>query len=165
MPRARIAAPSMLALALLAAGCTTTTPSEPTPSTAATTDANDYGATLAPSIDSPSWEPADAERAGTEAAAALTAFTRKGLSDDVWWAELKPHLTNAAQEAYAYTDPTTVPGRYPTNGDVAQMDGSGFLATCAIRTDAGTYTVRLSRTGTGDPWLVDHFDLPPEDGG
>src|SRR3954451_15845057 len=68
----------MLTLALVVAGCTTTTPSEPTPSPAATTDANDYGATLAPSIDSPSWEPADAERAGTEAAGALTAFTPPG---------------------------------------------------------------------------------------
>lgn len=165
MPRARIAAPSMLALALLVAGCTTTSPSDPTPSPAATSDATDYGATLAPSGDSPSWEPGDAERAGADAAAALAAFTRKGLSDDVWWAELKPHLTDAAQEAYAYTDPTTVPGQYPTNGDDAQMAGSGFLATCAIRTDAGTYTVRLSRAGAGAPWLVDHFDLPSGTGG
>lgn len=167
MPRARratIAAP-VLAVALAVAGCSSTTTPTPDPTPTTTSGANDVGAAQPTPGASPTWDSGSAAAAGAAADGATGAFVRKDLPYDAWFAQLSPHLSAAAQDAYRDTDPANVPGTRraagTTPGTTSSVGGSAYLATVPVLTDAGVYTVHLSRIGAGAPWLVDHFDLPP----
>ena len=91
---------------------------------------------------------------------ALTAYCRPHLTRARWLDALSPYLTQDAAAAYATVDPARVAcsGRRGA-GRVVEGDAA-FTMRVAAGTDAGTYTVWLSRPGVGRPWLVDRF-VPP----
>jgi hypothetical protein len=160
----------------LAAGCAAAPTVSTGTSPSASSAANDLGADLPTATGSPTWDDHAAAEAAATADAATAAFIRKDLPDDQWGPQLAVLLTPAAAAAYLgpdptrpTTDPANVPGQVLRGGAIAgstaPVNGSPFLATASVRTDAGTYLVHLSRDDTGWPWRVDRFDLPAGTGG
>lgn len=110
----------------------------------------------------PVWD--DASRAGAIAAAetALVAFARPSLAFEEWWSGLSVLLSATAQDTYAYVDPAAIPVTTLTGGGVSVDEFTPAIARIEIPTDAGTYTVVLSRESADpDGWLVEQL-LPPE---
>lgn len=115
-----------------------------------------------PPSEQPVWD--DASRAGAigAAEAALSAFAQPSLPAEEWWNGLSPFLSATAQDMYSYVDPSTIPVTTLTGPGVSADEFTPAIARIEIPTDAGTYTVVLSREGA-DPegWLVEQL-LPPE---
>ncbi|MFS0703234.1 hypothetical protein AB6N23_01805 [Cellulomonas sp. 179-A 9B4 NHS] len=107
----------------------------------------------------------EASRAGAVAAAkhAMSAFARPGLAYETWWAELAPLLTQQAQQDYAYVDPAAVPATAVTGAATLVDETSAYVARVQVPTDAGAYTLVLTRADGAAPWLVSRF-TPPEAG-
>ena len=122
---------------------------------------------LEPLPPSPTWDAAAAADSARVAASAMNAFARPDLDAATWWQQLRPWLTEAAASAYQDTDPVNVPARavvgepVPGNAGTAAGADSPYLATVAVPTDVGDYTVLLSRAGDGATWLVERL-TPPE---
>lgn len=169
---AGVAAVVALALAACAAqgeGPSTTPPSTPasTPldlgqfTTAPTGGIDeDTGETVAPQPVA-SWDPASTAAALDAAQTAMAAFARPGLDFDTWWAQLSPLLTQQAQQDYAFVDPANVPATTVTGAAALVDDTSAYVATVAVPTDVGTYTLILTRADGASPWLASRF-TPPE---
>jgi len=104
------------------------------------------------------------EAASDSSAAAIAAaekvmvvFGQPDLDPDTWIRNLYPLLSQAGAAAYEGTDPATVPVRQVT-GPGTVLDGSTEVALAVqVATDAGPYTVSLSRTSTTSPWLADRI--------
>ena len=90
----------------------------------------------------------------------MAAFARPGLDYDTWWAELTPLLTQQAQQDYAYVDPANVPASAVTGPGVLVDERSAYVADVEVPTDAGTYTLVLTRTDAAAPWLTSRFTPP-----
>ncbi len=87
----------------------------------------------------------------------MTVFGQPDLDPDTWIRNLYPLLSQAGAAAYEGTDPDTVPVRRVT-GPGTVLDGSTEVAlVIQVPTDAGPYTVSLSRTSTSSPWLADRI--------
>lgn len=133
-----------------------TAAAEPTPTLSEPAEEGEEPAPLA----SPVPDTASDEAAVTLAVAATTAFARPDLTAPAWWAQLSPMLSNNARRAYQGTDPANVPVREVTGPGKLAPAVSGYLATVAVPTDAGTFTVLLSRPGQNAPWAVERWDFP-----
>lgn len=140
----------------------------PTTSPGAAADAGDLEAELPELAPSPTWDAAARTQAAQVATAVMTAFTDHQASPPAWWEHLAPLLTLSAQSAYQGTDPTQVPATTlvgpatpPADPDPAIGQSSAYLARVSVPTDVGAYTVLLSRTGQGAPWLAERITPPP----
>lgn len=120
---------------------------------------NDEGMTQAPPVEaSPTWDKDSREAAAAAAADVMTAFARPSLSQGRWWRDLAPMLTPTAREVYKYVAVENVPVREVKDRGEIVDDSSPYLATVEIKTDAGPYTVLLSRSGQGAPWLAERIE-------
>lgn len=109
----------------------------------------------------PSWD--SVSRAATLRAATrvMQAFARPRMPESLWWADLEPLLSPQAQLDYAGTDPTNVlASRITGPAHVAQVH-STRLVRVQVPTNAGMYTVVLSRRDGASPWLAERLS-PPE---
>ncbi|MGW9114526.1 hypothetical protein [Microbacterium sp. NPDC055683] len=113
--------------------------------------------------EAPEWDEESRQAATDAAVKAMTAFARPSLDYDTWWAELEPLLTVQAAQDYAYVDPAAVPASSVTGPGVIVDDTSAYLARVEVPTDAGTYTIIVSRADAGSPWLVSRFTPPEEE--
>lgn len=110
----------------------------------------------------PTWDAA-AQTAATDAAqTAMTAFARPTLDYDTWWSDLSPLLTQQAQQDYSYVDPANVPASIVTGPGVLVDETSAYVALVEVPTDAGTYTLVLTRDSAAAPWLTSRFTPPAE---
>ena len=82
---------------------------------------------------------------------------------DAWYEQLAGHLTVDAQAAYYGTDPAEVAASVVYDAIVAVDSLSPYLATATALTDAGGYTLLLTRTAADTPWLVERI-TPPDVG-
>lgn len=89
---------------------------------------------------------------------ALTAFARPDLPQGQWWRDLARTLTPTARETYRYVAVENVPVRKVRGKGRIVDDSSPYLVTVEFKTDAGRYTVLLSRTGQGAPWLAERIE-------
>ncbi|MCD2444330.1 hypothetical protein LQ757_18775 [Agromyces sp. SYSU K20354] len=105
----------------------------------------------------------DADRASVRDAAetVMAAFARPDMAQEAWWSELAPMLSQQATQDYAYVQPAAVPARKVTGSAELVDDTSAYVATVAVPTDVGTYTVILSRTTGSEPWKAERI-TPPE---
>ena len=164
----RAAAIVPLAVVLALAGCVggsgtglpdaTTAPSRDAASAAPTTSANPS----APKDDATAVPVPEAD-ANSQAAAisvaekVVTAFGRPGLDYQTWINGRYPLRTQTGAAAYEDTDPANVPVHQGT-GAATIMPGSTNVALIVkVPTDAGPYTVSLSRPGSTAPWLADRI--------
>lgn len=120
----------------------------------------DTGETIAPQP-VPTWDEPSRTAALEAAQVAMTAFARPSVGYDTWWAELSPLLTQRAQQDYAYVDPANVPASTVTGAGALVDESSAYVATVEVPTDAGTYTLVLTRADGQSPWLTSRF-TPPE---
>lgn len=105
----------------------------------------------------PEWDDESRQGAIDAAVTAMVAFARPDADFESWWAQLEPLLTAEAAQDYAYVDPATVPARTVNGSGMIVDDTSAYLARVAVPTDAGIYTVIVTRTDADAPWLVSRF--------
>lgn len=177
--RGLAAATAAIAVAIALAGCTGSAepdPSTPAPTPSATgptmpdldkltpapTDAIDTetGEKITPNV-LPTWDDASRASAVELATKAMSAFAHPELDYDTWWKAVEPLLTQQAAEDYAYVDPVNIPARKVTGPAQLVDETSAYIAGVEAPTDAGVYTVILSRVDGVSPWLVERF-TPPE---
>lgn len=110
------------------------------------------------------WDDQAREHAASAAAATVAAYVREGQPEDSWWSEVSRYLTDQARHDYALTDPANVPGAAVTGDPVVETaPPSVYLVTVTVPTDAGDYTVLLSRvlkTPEANPWLAERVTPP-----
>lgn len=107
---------------------------------------------------SPTWDRASRADAVAAAEEVLTAFARPDLPQGQWWRDLGPMLTPTARETYRYVAVENVPIRKVRGKAKIIEDSSPYLATVEMKTDSGTYTVLLSRSEQGAPWLAERIE-------
>lgn len=88
----------------------------------------------------------------------MTAFARPHLQQGRWWRDLAPMLTPAARKAYQYVAVENVPAREVRGKGKIVDDSSPYLASVEVKTDVGTYTILLARTGQEAPWLAERIE-------
>lgn len=115
---------------------------------------------------SATWDTDARQAAASTGVAGVAAFIRKDLDPPTWAAGLTPLLSATAQAAYLgddpqvpSTDPQNVPGEQVTGAPQAREGDSPYLAEVTVPTDAGMYSVLLSRDDGGG-WLVERYELP-----
>lgn len=109
----------------------------------------------------PSWDRASRAAALRAATRVMRAFARPRVPEARWWADLAPLLSTQAQLDYAGTDPASVPAsRLTGRARVAQVP-SVRVVRVQVPTNAGTYTVTLSRRDAASAWLAERL-APPE---
>ncbi len=105
------------------------------------------------------------EGAGTVATSAarrvVALWARPDLTAEAWWRNLEPLLSASAQQAYAWTDPTTVPRLEVLSAQVAD-DATATTPTYTVvdvDTTRGVIAVTLTRTTVESGWVMDRMDL------
>ncbi|MFD1506693.1 hypothetical protein FE374_15100 [Georgenia yuyongxinii] len=167
----RAAAAALLALALLTACSPDAEEPEPSPPATATASATSSAAPSpsepAPMEDvagqgathaTPVWDDAAKAAAQARAVEFMTGFARPDLPADQWLAGIQPLMAPEARETYAAVNPAQVPASALTGASLVQDGPSPYVATVVVATNAGDYTVTLSRTADGEPWLVQYAD-------
>jgi hypothetical protein len=160
--------PAAIVLAVALTGCTT----PPVPDSTVTllpagTGAPAVAATAAPApaaeapdataLPIPEARPDSQATALDAAARVMTVFAQPNLPQQGWLDQMTPLLSPAGFEAYLGTDPARIP--------VTQITGVGRILPAStevsliveVPTDAGLYTVSLTRTGLGAVWLADRI--------
>lgn len=108
----------------------------------------------------PTWDAASRASAVAAAETVMRAFARPRGSAEAWWEALEPLLTPEAARDYAWVDPANVPATRIGRGARITDATSAYVACVAVPTDAGTYTVILSRTDANAPWLASRLTPP-----
>lgn len=109
----------------------------------------------------PVWDDASRESAVTAAETVLSAFAQPDLSFDQWWAQVQPLLDQKASRDYSYMDPAVIPVTAVTGEGTLLDEDSAYVARVEVPTDAGLYTVIMSRGDANAPWLTSRI-TPPE---
>lgn len=109
----------------------------------------------------PEWDANSRKSVVAAAEAAMRAFARPDLDFEKWWADVQPLLDQKASLDYSYMEPASIPANEITGAGVIVDDTSAFVGTVEVPTNAGTYTVILSRADADGPWLTSRF-IPPE---
>ncbi len=162
--RAAALLPLTIAAAITLTACTTQ-PNHQEPGPAATQAAtSDPSASSTPSVyDDATTQPAPAATKAAESSAVtaadtvMTTYAQPSLSPEAWAQQMTPLLSQSGAIAYEGQDPTTIPATKIT-GDGTILPGATNVAlTVLVPTDAGDYTVALSRSGDSAPWLADEI--------
>lgn len=109
----------------------------------------------------PTWDPLSRLAAVDAGVRVLRVFARPWLPEQRWFRELSPLLSPTAAQAHAGTDPARVPAQAVTGAAELLPATSGSIARVAVPTDAGRYTVLLSRKAQAGPWLAERITPPP----
>jgi len=118
------------------------------------------GATTVDPKPAPPWDAEQRAAAIAAAEKALTAFARPDLSSADWWAALSPLLTSQAQQDYQYVDPANIPAHQVTGAGKIVDDSSRYAVSVDVPSNAGTYTIVLTRINGAAPWLAARFTPP-----
>lgn len=162
--RAAALVPLTIAAAIALTACATL-PGHRVPGPAATQAAtNAPSATSTPSVyDDATTQPAPAATTAAESSAitaadkVMTTYAQPRLTPEAWAQQMTPLLSQSGAIAYEGQDPTTIPATKIT-GDGKILPGATNVAlTVQVPTDAGDYTVALSRSGDSAPWLADEI--------
>ncbi|MBF4592082.1 hypothetical protein [Curtobacterium sp. VKM Ac-1395] len=176
MNRAALAAaPLALAAVVALAGCsgtngTTGPDTRPVPSSTSESTEPSTSTTSAPAVhDDATPQPAPAASAGAQDSAVTAAekvvrtYAQPTLSADAWAQQMTPLLSQSGAVAYDGQDPTTIPAHKVTGTATVLPGATDVALNVKVPTDAGDYTVALSRSGTSAPWLAD--EIRPATGG
>lgn len=101
---------------------------------------------------------ANSQKAAISAAEkVVTAFGRPGLDYQTWINDLYPLMTQTGAAAYEDTDPDNVPVHQVTGPGTILPGSTDVALIVKVPTDAGLYTVSLSRQTSTAPWLADRI--------
>ena len=137
-----------------------TTPSSSPIPTISPSGPNDVDTEVPAPLPSPTWDQASRGDATATATKVMTTFVDHRQDQAAWWAELEPMFSPLAAADYTGTDPAQVPAREVSGTAELVEVSSAFLAQVQVPTDIGAYQVLLSRTGDGQPWLVERLSPP-----
>ncbi|WP_127480758.1 hypothetical protein [Nocardioides pantholopis] len=76
----------------------------------------------------------------------LLEWSRPDVGYTEWWSALREHLSPGAREAYAHTDPASVPVLGDPEVEEVDLDERGSSGTVWFTTGAGRFGVDVSRT-------------------
>lgn len=168
--RAAALVPLALAAALTMSACSSTKTGPgvpPEPSTTAPT--SDPSASRTPQVyDDATVQPAPAAtKSATSSAVSaaekvVAAYAQPNLSPEAWAQQMTPLLSQSGAVAYEGQDPTTIPATKVTGRGKVLPGATNVALIVQVPTDAGDYTVALSRSGDAAPWLAD--EIRPVDG-
>lgn len=121
----------------------------------------DTGETIVPEA-VPTWDAQSRTGVVEAAETAMRAYARPDLSAKAWLDGLTPLLDQKAAQDYSFIDPARIVATDVTGPGTITDDTSAYVAFVDVPTNAGTYSVVLSRTGAGAdaPWLVSRFIVP-----
>lgn len=108
----------------------------------------------------PVWDDDSRQSAIAAADAVMRAYARPDLGFDAWWAQLQPLLDQKATADYAYMDPARIVASSVTGLGAITDETSAYVAYVDVPTNAGTYSVILSRADADSPWLASRFIVP-----
>ncbi|WOC63411.1 hypothetical protein RI444_22905 (plasmid) [Paenarthrobacter sp. AT5] len=161
----------LVATALLCAGCAQTAHTNPSSTeTQATASApvslsagsgpQAPGGTVPPTMGI-AWDQASKDRAVDVAERAMADFARPSVGEEQWANDLARWLTPQATADYSAVDPTNILANRVTGPATLTIDeANGYGVTAAVRTNAGTYSLQLLRTGKDAPWKVNRLTPP-----
>jgi hypothetical protein len=97
---------------------------------------------------------------GEAAATVVATWARPQLSAQQWWSDLEPMLSASAQQAYGYTDPTSIPAlQVLSTSRVRTEQTTPTYEVVDVKTTSGTVRVNLTRTTVDSGWVMDRMDL------
>lgn len=100
----------------------------------------------------------DAQDTALSAAAKIVrTYAQPDLTTAAWAQQMTPLLSQSGAIAYEGQDPTTIPARKVTGRGKVLTGATDVALTVLVPTDAGDYTVALSRQGDTAPWLADEI--------
>lgn len=108
----------------------------------------------------PSWDASSRQSAIAAAETVMAAYAQPTVPFEQWWAQLQPLLDQKATQDYAYMDPARIVASGVTGPGVLTDETSAYVAYVDVPTDAGVYSVILSRADADAPWLANRFLLP-----
>ena len=147
-----VKAPSVVvaaALVIALTGCGTETATDPA---------------MDPSEPAPSASPTGGGKTGQPVKPAAVRFfqawARPQLDYPQWWSDLKPLLNEAGRQAYAGTDPSTIP-TLRVNGPARELPSTvDTYGLVRIPTSAGRFIVQLQRPSAEAKWRVTRLWFP-----
>jgi len=116
--------------------------------------------TASPVSVEPEWDEDSRAAAVAKAEALMDAFARPELNEDDWWSGLAPLLSAEARLTYSAVEPVNIPVRRVTGTGKLLDETSVYIARVEVPTDAGTYTVVLSRDSATAPWQGERITPP-----
>ncbi|WP_104251419.1 hypothetical protein [Pseudoclavibacter sp. RFBA6] len=101
-------------------------------------------------------------RTSAEATAdqAMRAYARPTLDAQTWWTELSALMTQQARQDYQYVQPSAIPANAITGPAALTDDTSAYVVHVDVPTNAGIYTVILTRQDGASSWLVARITPP-----
>lgn len=166
---ALVAAPLALVAALTLAGCSGTSgkavpKAEPVPSSTTSSPAEPTStASSPPGYDDGTPQPAPPASSRAKDSAIIAAekvvrtYAQPTLSPAAWAQQMTPLLSQSGAVAYEGEDPTTIPAHKLTRSATILPGATNVALNVKVPTDAGDYTVALSRSGSSAPWLADEI--------
>jgi hypothetical protein len=122
------------------------------PSTASTAPVDAGEVTAAPEA------VADSQQKAIAAAVkVMHTFAQPQLSADKWWAQMLPLLSQQGGVAYEGTDPAQIPAHQVTGTGTVLPDSTEVSLIVQVPTDAGLYTITLTRPDASASWLADRI--------
>lgn len=92
------------------------------------------------------------------------AFSETGLSQDEWWQQLGPLLSDSARAVYVYDDPSNLPDMKLTGKiHLAAKPPAEprYTAEVVVPTSKGTFALDLERHTLKSHWLLYSITFPP----
>jgi hypothetical protein len=92
------------------------------------------------------------------------AFSETGLSQDAWWKQLAPLLSDSARAVYVYDDPSNLPDLKLTGKiHLAAKPPAEprYTAEVVVPTSKGTFALDLERHTLKSRWLLYSITFPP----
>ncbi|MDF2442024.1 MAG: hypothetical protein JWR01_227 [Subtercola sp.] len=101
----------------------------------------------------------DASRESAIAAATtvMAVFAEPSLGGQEWMTKMTPLLSPSGYDAYLGTDPAQIPAHHVTGPGTVLPGATDVALIVQVPTDAGLYTVSLSRPDTAGAWLADQI--------
>lgn len=154
----KLTLPALAIVAVALAGCTTTAPTEPVPTSTTSATSAPHGEDEHTLVPAPTSTP-ETTAVTARAVAALTAYGRRELAYDEWFAQLRPFLDETAVDAYATVNPSRIPA-FTIEGDGEAADVTTTYAVVDVDTSIGRYTIELRRADASAEWGVTRIQPP-----
>lgn len=156
--------PLTIAVAITLTACTTGTPRTGPQEVESLTLPADPSTSSTPSVyDDATTQPAPAasdqaqQSAVSAAEKIVRTYAQPKLSPDAWAQQMTPLLSQSGAIAYEGQDPTTIPATKVTGAGKVLPGATNVALNVLVPTDAGDYTVALSRSGDSAPWLANEI--------
>lgn len=149
---------SVVVASIVLTGCASPTASQdvsPTAPSSPSTSAPPVGGTEGDLL--PTTSPEAETDAADAAQRVVETFGQPELTADAWMDAMYPVLSQKGATAYLGTDPANIPVTGVTGEPTVLTGLTATYALVEVPTNAGIYTVTLTRDDAGSPWLAERI--------